>query len=339
MDDTDSPKLPKSVIDIAHGGIKLIQVEPKYSNKIDPTNLDPSKSGDRLRYSLTPRLLGKLERLAKARFEIRKLVPDDKISDESIDITETIAQSVNASSEIEGEQVSVDELELAVAAVTTKSGPYENTELTDRQAAIASTIKTYFWALSQYTDTFITYEFVLELHRRMFANTKDEHAGTIKSHEVSIRGGGYEISTLPREKAGDYLRRLCERTNEQLRLAKLHSECSSLLATAEFIVDFLAIHPFADGNGRTARLLSTYLLERNGYHFARFYPLDTIILETRREYYEALFNAQRNWYSENEDLTPWVTYYIDSIFIQWNRAYQRVRDRRDRNQPVTGKLL
>jgi Fic family protein len=101
---------------------------------------------------------------------------------------------------------------------------------------------------------------------------------------------------------------------------------SRFLTTAEFILDFLAIHPFHDGNGRTARLLSTYLLERCGYHFARFYPLDNVILENRDAYYEALFLAQRRWYEADEDLSPWIEFYTDMVFNQYGRALQRVKD-------------
>ncbi|HSK71758.1 MAG TPA: Fic family protein [Pyrinomonadaceae bacterium] len=338
MDEDGSLNVPKSIINVAQGGLKRVITKATYVNVINPENSTPLKH-DQLRYSLIPKVLGKMERLAKARFEIRKLIADDKISQDSSEITETIAQSVNASSEIEGEQVSVEELELAVAAVTTPTGRFENSELTTRQESIASIIKAYFWALSRSSESFLSYEFILEIHRRMFQNTKGDVAGVIKTEEVNIEGGGYKINTLPKAKAEEFLRRLCERTNRQLELAKLHSEYSTLLATAEFIVDFLAIHPFADGNGRTARLLSTYLLERSGYHFARFYPLDTIILETRRDYYIALFNAQRNWYGKEEDLTPWISYYIDIVFVQWLRAYQRVRDKRQKDEKVLADLI
>jgi Fic family protein len=102
-----------------------------------------------------------------------------------------------------------------------------------------------------------------------------------------------------------------------------------LLIVAEFIVDFLAIHPFKGGNGRTSRLLSTYLLEKCGYNFTRFYPVDSYILETRSEYYQTLYLAQKKWYLEDEDLTIWVEYYTKVIFNQWQRAYQRVLDQKE----------
>ncbi|HEU4887934.1 MAG TPA: Fic family protein [Thermoanaerobaculia bacterium] len=156
----------------------------------------------------------------------------------------------------------------------------------------------------------------------MFKSTNPDAAGRIKTKRVAIEGGSYSVKTLPPEKSESFLRELCNRTNRSL----LTDDTSRFLTTAEFVLDFLAIHPFHDGNGRTARLLSTYLLERSGYHFARFYPLDTVILENRDAYYEALFRAQQRWYREDEDLTPWIEFYTDMVFHQYVRAFQRVKD-------------
>jgi Fic family protein len=96
---------------------------------------------------------------------------------------------------------------------------------------------------------------------------------------------------------------------------------------AEFILDFLAIHPFEDGNGRAARLLSTYLLERSGYNFTRFYPLDQVIMDSRNAYFEALFEAQSKWYQKDENMTPWIVFYVDAIFKQWERSLAEIRDK------------
>ena len=57
----------------------------------------------------------------------------------------------------------------------------------------------------------------------------------------------------------------------------------------------------------------------------QLYPLDSIINEWREEYFEALFNSQQNWYSENEDLSEWVTFYIDAVYEQWERAYRALQ--------------
>lgn len=312
------------------GGLTYVESQHRSkTNYISTENRDPVKEG--LRYTLTARHLGKLERLAKSRFEISKLTEVDlkKWEEDDAEAALTIAQSVNASSEIEGEEVAAEKVPI-VAGIVTEDGqtPQLEDDSSSRklQAEIAIK-KAYFWALTRDSDTCVTYDFILDLHARMFQTTRPDVAGVLKKHDVSITGGEFEIHTLSLRKTESFLKALCERTNRQFESATDHSEYSSLLCAAEFVIDFLAIHPFSDGNGRIARLLSTYILEKAGYHFARFYSLDSIILETKADYYNALFNSQRNWHEPLEDLTPWVGYYIDSVFQQWTRAYQTVRDK------------
>lgn len=293
-------------------------------NLINPPSSKPLRPSPR--YVLSERTLGRLERLAKARFEIRELTKEDfedwVNSDEPI---WTIAQSVNASSEIEGRHIRADQLSIAIAEQT-KVEPFENEEIANRATAIKNIYRTYIWVLSRKMDPLISYDFILDLHHRMFQETRHDTAGKLKQERVTIKGAGYEVATLPPEKTEEFLRVLCERFNRKFDLAQRYSETSMFLATAEFVLDFLAIHPFTDGNGRTARLLSTYLLERSGYHFARFYPLDQVIVESRQGYYRALFEAQSRWYTQEEDLTSWIEYYANAVFTQWTRAYQRARD-------------
>jgi Fic family protein len=289
---------------------------------IDAELPSPMRKG--LRYELSPYTLGQLEKIGHAKFEIGRLTADDFLAPWNADAAAlwNIAQSVNASSEIEGEEIPASKLELALAAATKPAARRMDEELERRMAAIASIIRTLLWALFEPPPEFMSFGFVLEVHRRMFESTESGMAGRLKTKRVAIEGGPYNIRTLPPEKTEAFLRALCDRTNDAL----VAEERSRFLTIAEFILDFLAIHPFHDGNGRTARLLSTYLLERCGYHFARFYPVDNVILERRAEYYDALFRAQRQWYQAGEDLTPWIEFYTDVVFSQYSRALQRVRD-------------
>lgn len=289
---------------------------------IDPEQPYPIRAG--LRYDLSPYTVAKLEKLARAKFEIGRLTGNDFIGSNNTDAIalRNIAQSVNASSEIEGEEVPAGMLDLALAAATKPSARRIDEELESRMLAVSSIIRTLLWTLVEPPADFVTFDFVLEVHRRMFEPTHPEAAGRIKTRRVAIEGGLYAVKTLPPEKSALFLRELCNRTNRSL----VSADTSRFLTTAEFILDFLAIHPFHDGNGRTARLLSTYLLERSGYHFARFYPLDAVILENRDAYYEALFRSQQRWYQTGEDLTPWIDFYTDMVFNQYVRAFQRVKD-------------
>lgn len=300
----------------------------------------PSASpvGDGPRYTLSLASQGKLERLAKARFELGEMVGFDpaQISREDKDTLRSIALTVYASSEIESEGVGARLVEPYLAAVT-EAGPVINEELAERLPAHQDVIGAYFWALAQKPEPVISSQFILETHRRMFEGTKGEIAGRWKTHEVVIRyvreGTERVLPTVPANRAGAFIDALCDRANHAFKLARTYSESSMFLAAAEFSCDFLAIHPFEDGNGRAARLLSTYLLERGGYHFSRIYPLDQVVLDTRDWYYDALFKSQAHWHTSNEDLTAWVDYFVGAVFEQWQRAFSRIRN--NRSQPAS----
>jgi Fic family protein len=295
---------------------------------VEPVRTDP-------RYCINLRTLGRLERLAKARFLIAEKNPgfDPAIlNPDDLETARSIALSVYASSEIEGEGVAADHLEAFVAALTLPRD-YVDSELYLRADAYRNIKDTYFWALNSTSDPVLSYDFVMETHRRMFRKSDRTRPGQIKDREVHIQwrrpndGHFVKVPTISPDRAEPFLRSLCERTSKMFRLAQESAEASMFLVAAEFACDFLAIHPFIDGNGRTARLLSTYLLERGGYHFSRVYPLDQVVLDSRADYYEALNQSQRFWHMPNEDLTPWVEYFVRVVFEQWERAFRRIRDK------------
>jgi Fic family protein len=315
------------------GGLELVSENDEKKTKINPQNSIPMKKG--LRYNLSMLTLGRLEKLAKARFDIRELTDEDLEQWYSADTRsmDMLVQSLNASSQIEGEGIAVDKLPLILAAITETTNKLANDrELIERHKTLKSISLAALWALTSKSTEFVTFDFVIELHKRMFESTKPAIAGKIKTSEVKIEGAGYSIETLPLNKAEEFLKTLCKRSDAILREAAYHSTASMILTIAEFISDFLAIHPFLDGNGRTARLLSTYLLEKSGYHFARFYPVDSIILETRFDYYDALYLAQKNWYMPDEDMTSWIDYYVNTVFFQFSRAYQNARNRYEKEK-------
>jgi len=336
MRDITSTENADTIIRVFGGG--LTQVSPPASNQrenmwaniISPKEAYPISNP---RFRTTPSMLGKLESLARMRYRIGSLAKDVKLhgllsKSRSNEINWEIAQSVNASCETEGEGISAAQLELALNTPTLPlNGDRNDDEFLKRHAAVREIYQAYIWALTQDSGSFISYDFVLELHRRMFQSTKPELAGCLKEKPIKIEGAGYSVDTLPPEKTRQFLRSLCQRTEKTLHAACKDADASMFITSAEFVIDFLAIHPFTDGNGRLARLLSTYLLERTGYHFARFYPLDKIIYEERERYYHVLFDSQQGWYTEHEDITSWIKFYIDAVYEQSQRAYRRVKAR------------
>jgi Fic family protein len=90
-----------------------------------------------------------------------------------------------------------------------------------------------------------------------------------------------------------------------------------LIAAAALVLDFLCVHPFRDGNGRVARLLSLLALYHFGYDVGRYISLERLIEETRDEYYENLRLSSQGWHEGTHDLTPWLNYFLAIV----RRAY------------------
>jgi Fic family protein len=107
-----------------------------------------------------------------------------------------------------------------------------------------------------------------------------------------------------------------EWANEQLESGATHP----ILVIVNFIFEFLAIHPFRDGNGRISRALTNLLLLRAGYSYIPYVSLDEIIEKTRSEYYLALRATQKNHKTQHEDITPWVDYLLGALVEQTEKA-------------------
>ncbi len=97
-----------------------------------------------------------------------------------------------------------------------------------------------------------------------------------------------------------------------------------LLALNAFILDFLCIHPFRDGNGRVARLLTLLLLYAAGYEVGRYISLERIVEQTKETYYEALWRSSQCWETGQHDLTPWYQYSLSVLIYAYREFEARV---------------
>lgn len=100
-------------------------------------------------------------------------------------------------------------------------------------------------------------------------------------------------------------------------------EHDALVVIPAAILDFLCIHPFRDGNGRVARLLTLQLLCKAGYQVGRFISLERIFEETSESYYETLEASSRGWHEGKQDPFPWLRYFWGVLL----RAYGEFEDR------------
>jgi len=114
-------------------------------------------------------------------------------------------------------------------------------------------------------------------------------------------------------------------TAEALRKKELHP----ILIIADFIFEFLAIHPFHDGNGRLSRALTNLLLLQSGYSYVPYVSLEEIIEDKRDEYYLSLRGAQRHHKTDHEDITTWIIFLLEALTAQAEAA----RDLIERQEP------
>jgi Fic family protein len=98
---------------------------------------------------------------------------------------------------------------------------------------------------------------------------------------------------------------------------------SALLVAATFVFDFLCIHPFRDGNGRVSRLLTTLLLEQQGFVVGRYISLERLVEETKEDYYRVLARCSQGWHEGTNEIVPWWNYFSTVL----KRAYQELEAR------------
>lgn len=98
-------------------------------------------------------------------------------------------------------------------------------------------------------------------------------------------------------------------TRTSLEDASVHP----LLVIGEFILRFLAIHPFQDGNGRLARILTNLLLLRSGYEYVPYSSLERLVEANKEEYYRALRRSQITLDNEKPELEHWLVFFLEML--------------------------
>jgi Fic family protein len=114
-----------------------------------------------------------------------------------------------------------------------------------------------------------------------------------------------------------------------------------LLVNAAFIVRFLAIHPFQDGNGRLARVLTNLILLRTGYGYMPYSSLERVIEDNREQYYRALRSAQGTLDKDESRLPDWLRFFLLCLIEQKNKLSEKVQRERLMSalSPLDEKLL
>ena len=157
--------------------------------------------------------------------------------------------------------------------------------------------------------------YILQLHRDLYKYSEKSIGGRFKNTQNFIaetyRDGSQKVRFMPLEpfETPDAIRNICDSFNSAID----NSEIDSLILIPCFIIDFLCIHPFNDGNGRMSRLLTSLLLYRSGYFIGKYISLEYKILNTKSQYYIALEESNIGWHEEKNDPTSFIKYILRII--------------------------
>jgi Uncharacterized conserved protein len=171
--------------------------------------------------------------------------------------------------------------------------------------------------------------YVLHLHRLLFGHT-DGGGGRLKTDQnliATYEHGHREILfTPPSPKETEFLLpELLARYHQAVTDQAAHP----ILLIGALILDFLAIHPVADGNGRLARLITTQTMLEHGYEVSRYVSVEQRMFDTKEAYYDALYASQRRWHEGEHDVWPWIDYLVGVLEGAYDDFERRVAAQRN----------
>ena len=166
----------------------------------------------------------------------------------------------------------------------------------------------------------------LQLHRDLYKFAGNA-GGSFKSSDNVIaqedeQGNKFvRFQPVPAWETPAYIDAICDAFEDACK----DSQCDPLILIPMFILDFLCIHPFNDGNGRMSRLLTLLLLYRAGYIVGMYISIEKLIEQTKETYYETLQESSYNWHEEENDDAPFVRYMLGVIVAAYRDFSSRVQ--------------
>ena len=167
---------------------------------------------------------------------------------------------------------------------------------------------------------------ILQLHRDLYKYSGKSIGGSFKNSDNVIAEelpDGQQIvrfEPVPAWETPEAVAALCNAFEAATRDTGL----DPLLLIPVFILDFLCIHPFNDGNGRMSRLLTLLLLYRSGYIVGKYISIEKLISDTKETYYEALQASSCNWHEGTNDYAPFVTYMLGVLVAAYRDFESRI---------------
>lgn len=232
-------------------------------------------------------------------------------------------ESVGSSTRIEGSKLTDREVEALLINLDIKQFDSRDQQ---EVAGYAEVMEVVF---RSWEEISITENHIKQLHRDLLAHSqKDErHRGEYKTSSNSVAAFdedgnqvGIVFETATPFDTPALMIELVHWVNEAREAKTLHP----LLIIAVFVVIFLEIHPFQDGNGRLSRALTTLLLLKAGYAYVPYSSLESVIEQSKEGYYLALRQTQGTIRTDTPDWQPWINFFLRALQQQMKRLAKKV---------------
>lgn len=172
---------------------------------------------------------------------------------------------------------------------------------------------------------------ILQLHRDLYSYSGS--GGMYKNSDNVIAETDAEghqkarFNPVPAFQTAEAMDELCANFLEGWEAGQM----DKLILISMFILDFLCIHPFNDGNGRMSRLLTLLMLYKAGYIVGKYVSMEMLIEKTKETYYEALQASSTRWHESENTYEPFVKYYLGITLKAYNEFENRVEHLKYRN--------
>jgi Fic family protein len=236
-------------------------------------------------------------------------------------------ESVGSSTRIEGAKLSDAEVDRLLSGLNVRSFRSRDEQ---EVAGYAQAMELVF---SAWKDMVLTENHIKQLHGSLLRHSdKDErhrgHYKTVPNHVEAFDADGKSLGVVFQTATPFDTPRLMEELVQWTAKALKTTDHHPLLVIGVFVVRFLAVHPFQDGNGRLARVLTTLLLLRAGYSYVLYSSLERIIEENKEEYYRSLRRAQATLDTDESQLQDWLLFFLRCLIKQKDVLSRKVEQER-----------
>lgn len=236
-------------------------------------------------------------------------------------------ESVGSSTRIEGARLTDDQVEKLLAGLDASSFRSRD------EAEVAGYAEVMELIFDSWPEIPLTENHILQMHGRMLRHSgKDErHRGnykTLPNHLEAFDPDGGSLGVIFETATPFDTPRLMTELIEWTRTALEGPQHHPLLVIGVFVLRFLAIHPFQDGNGRLSRALTTLLLLRSGYAYVPYASLERVIEDNKDTYYRTLRRGQATLGGDESQLGEWTSFFLGCLARQADVLEQKVKSER-----------